>query len=94
MKRIVISHMYRNGSIIQRIKNLIWWSIVRRLSKAPEKFFYFPSKGKTDYRICGYHWSGQIRIFRKDGESIKAWNAFCFKLVYNSRQNKKQAGYC
>lgn len=94
MKRIAISHMCRNGTIIQRAKSLIWWTIVRRLRGAPENFFYFPSKGKFDHEIRGYHWSGQIRIFRKEKESTKAWTAFCFKLVYNSRQNKKQSGHC
>lgn len=93
-KRIAVSHMYHGKSLFQRLKNRVWWTIVRRMRGAPEKFFYFPSSRKWDYEIRGYHWSGEIRIFRRNDESYKSWTAFCFKMVYNSRQNKGQAGQC
>lgn len=90
----VVSRMHRGQNPIQYIKNWIWWTFVRRMRGAPEKFFYFPSKAKTDYRIEGVHWSGNIRIFRRNNESHKEWNQFCFKMVYNSRHNKDKAARC
>ena len=86
--------MYKSKNIVQAIKNRIWWTFIRRKRGAPENFFYFPSNRKWNHEIRGYHWSGQIRIFRMEGESHKAWTAFCFKLVYNSRNNKDKAGKC
>lgn len=79
---------HNSDNPIKAVKIWFYYHIVRRL-KRPQDFWHFDTRDKDDYYLTGRHWSCDI-TYRKDfGETRKQWNAFCFKMVFESRNNKK-----